>query len=174
MNFFSYRHFESEALSKSQRQMSMESRIWRLEKFKLLSNGNITNKIPFLDVYGDINLVIMWPTRFISPYTSKNGTCIFMLNKTLLRASASLLPVLSPWRSLHWWPHPPQPDISHPICNDPPPSFWSHNPLLLFFESTLVYHDVLIGTENKKTNYYNSIYQVFKYTQNPNNSITKT
>ena len=37
--------FESEALSRSPRQPSMESGIWRLEKFKLASNGNITNKI---------------------------------------------------------------------------------------------------------------------------------
>ena len=39
VNFFVYRHFESEALSRSPRQPSMESRIWRLEKFKLVSNG---------------------------------------------------------------------------------------------------------------------------------------
>ena len=57
VNFFVYRHFENEALFRSPRQPSMESRIWSLEKFKLVSNGNITNKIPFLDVYGDINLV---------------------------------------------------------------------------------------------------------------------
>ena len=54
---FSCRHFESEALSRSPRQLSMENRIWCLEKFKLVSNGNITKNIPFLDVYGDINLV---------------------------------------------------------------------------------------------------------------------
>ena len=57
---FLYRHFESVALSRSPRQPSMESRIWRLEKFKLVSNGNITNKITCFDVYGDINLVVTW------------------------------------------------------------------------------------------------------------------
>ena len=35
----------------------MEIRMWRLEKTKLASNGNRTNKIPFLDVFADINLV---------------------------------------------------------------------------------------------------------------------
>ena len=60
VNFFVYRHFENEALFSSPRQPSMESRIWRPEKLKLVSNGNITNKIPFLDVYGDINLVVTW------------------------------------------------------------------------------------------------------------------
>ena len=35
----------------------IENRIRHLEKFKLVSNGNITKNIPFLDDYGDINLV---------------------------------------------------------------------------------------------------------------------
>ena len=40
-----------------------DSRVWKavsdvLKCLKLVSNGNITNKIPFLDVYGDINLVV--------------------------------------------------------------------------------------------------------------------
>ena len=58
VNFFSYRHFESEALYGSPIHPSMESRIRRLEKLKLVSNGNISNKIPFFDVYGDINMVV--------------------------------------------------------------------------------------------------------------------
>ena len=60
MNYFSCRHFESEALSRSPNQPSMENRIWRFEKFKLVSNGNITNKIPRLDVYRDKELVVTW------------------------------------------------------------------------------------------------------------------
>ena len=55
---FSCRHFESEALFRSPIQPSLERRIRRLEKFKLVSNGNITNKISFLDVYENINLVV--------------------------------------------------------------------------------------------------------------------
>ena len=43
--------------------------VWRLEKFKLVSNGTITNKIPF-GLYRRFDHVT---TRFISPYTSKNG-----------------------------------------------------------------------------------------------------
>ena len=35
----------------------IENGIRHLEKFKLVSNGNITKNIPFLDDYGDINLV---------------------------------------------------------------------------------------------------------------------
>ena len=36
----------------------MESHIRCLENLKLVSVGNITNKIPFLNVYRDINLVV--------------------------------------------------------------------------------------------------------------------
>lgn len=33
-----------------------------LEKFKLISNGNITNIIPFCNVYGDVNMVVILST----------------------------------------------------------------------------------------------------------------
>ena len=54
----------------------MESRIWRLGKLKLVSNGNITNKIPFLDVYGDINLV----GHVIKSYKARRVS--YLLNKS--------------------------------------------------------------------------------------------
>ena len=57
---FSCRHFESEALAGSPNQASMENRIWCFEEFKLVSNGNLTNKIQCLDVYGDIKPVVTW------------------------------------------------------------------------------------------------------------------
>ena len=38
----------------------MKSRIRRLEKFKLVSNGNITIKIPFLMMKGYMEDLIMW------------------------------------------------------------------------------------------------------------------
>ena len=43
MNLVLCRPFESQALSRSVRQPSIESRIRRLEKFKVVLNGNITN-----------------------------------------------------------------------------------------------------------------------------------
>ena len=36
----------------------MKSHIRRFVKFTLFSNGNITNKIPIFDAYGDGNLVV--------------------------------------------------------------------------------------------------------------------
>ena len=57
MNFFSCCHVENEAFSRSPRQPRMKSRIVRLEIFKLVSNGNTSNKISFLHVCGDIKLV---------------------------------------------------------------------------------------------------------------------
>ena len=54
------------------RQPSMKNRFWRLQKFKLVSNGNIPNtwKMPFFEsVWWDL---ITSPTRFISPYPPKN------------------------------------------------------------------------------------------------------
>ena len=46
-----------EPLYRSPRHLSMEDHIRRLEKFKMVSNGNVSNKIPFSDVCRDINLV---------------------------------------------------------------------------------------------------------------------
>ena len=57
MIFFSCCQFEMEAISRLPRQPSMKSRIRRFEIFKLVSNGNIRDNIPFWDVYGDIHLV---------------------------------------------------------------------------------------------------------------------
>lgn len=54
---FLCRHLKSEAIHRSPRQLNMENRIRRLENSKLISNGNITNKTPFLDGYGDKNLI---------------------------------------------------------------------------------------------------------------------
>ena len=84
MNIVLYRHFESKAFSRSPRLPSTEWRIGRLENLKLVSNGNTSNMIPLLNVYGNMNLVLYldkssikslqtfrdlntWPTRFISP-----------------------------------------------------------------------------------------------------------
>ena len=84
MNIVLYRHFESKAFSRSPRLPSTECRIGRLENLKLVSNGNTSNMIPLLNVYGNMNLVLYlvkssikslqtlldfntWPTRFISP-----------------------------------------------------------------------------------------------------------
>ena len=53
--FFFMSHFKSVVLSSSPREHGMENHISR--KIKLVSSGNITNKIQFLGVYGDINLV---------------------------------------------------------------------------------------------------------------------
>ena len=53
VNFFYVAILKSEALSRSPRQPSLENRIIRLEKCKVVSNRNIPNKIPFSDVYGD-------------------------------------------------------------------------------------------------------------------------
>ena len=55
--------YKTEALSMWPRQPSMESSIRRLEKFKLVSNGNITNKIPiFRGLFLFKHIFIMYET----------------------------------------------------------------------------------------------------------------
>ena len=60
MSIVLYRHFESKAFSRSPRLPNTECRIGRLENLKLVSNGNTSNMIPILNVYGNINLVCTW------------------------------------------------------------------------------------------------------------------